>query len=160
VAARTVTTSSASKSFNLAGMRWAVLHAGSDELQRMLAAMPGHYFGAPNKMAVEATVAAWTGGDGWRHAVLEVLDENRRTLADLLDRQLPGARYHPPDATYLTWIDVGACGLGDDPAAVFAERGVLVSPGSQFGPQGAGHVRLNIATSPSILAEMVKAMAG
>jgi cystathionine beta-lyase len=160
VAARTVTTSSASKAFNLAGMRWAVLHAGSDELHRIVSAMPGHYLGAPNKMAVEATLAAWTAGDEWLEAVRGVLDENRRALTGLLAQHLPGARYHPPEATYLTWIDLNGCDLGDDPGAVFAERGVLVSPGLQFGPQGAGHVRLNIATSPAILAEMVKAMAG
>ena len=60
----------------------------------------------------------------------------------------------------LAWVDLRECGLGDDPAAVLKERNVVVSSGLQFGPQGAGHVRLNFATSPAILAETVKAMAG
>ena len=46
-----MTITSASKAFNLAGLRWAILHAGSAELQRALDALPWHYFGAPNLMA-------------------------------------------------------------------------------------------------------------
>ena len=160
VAARTVTASSASKAFNLAGMRWAVLHSGSDALHATLQLMPGHYLGAPNKMAVEATLAAWTGGDAWLDAVRGVLDENRHLLGELLGRYFPEARFQRPEATYLAWIDLRSCGLGDDPAGVFADRGVMVSPGPQFGPQGVGCVRLNFATSPSILTEMLAAAGG
>ncbi len=160
VSARTVTVTSASKAFNLAGLRWAVLHAGSARAHDALRSLPGHYLGAPNLMAVAATVAAWTDGDGWLGAVIEVLDENRAALADLLEAHLPGAVYTAPDATYLAWIDVRPLGLGDDPAAIFRERGVDLSPGPQFGPQGVGHVRLNFATSPHLLEETVRVMAG
>jgi cystathionine beta-lyase len=159
VAARTVTVTSSSKAFNLAGLRWAVLHAGSDRAHAALRALPAHYLGAPNLMAVTATVAAWSEGAAWLDAVIEVIDENRRTLADLLATHLPGAVYSPPAATYLAWIDCRGLGL-DDPHATFRERGVELSPGPQFGPQGEGHVRINIATSPAILAETVTAMSG
>ena len=160
VSARTITVTSASKSFNLAGLRWAVLHAGSDRMQEVLTSLPGHYLGAPNVMAVEATVAAWTRGEPWLDAVIEVVDENRRALADLLARHLPSVAYEPPCATYLAWLDCRALELGDDPAETFRERGVELSPGPQFGPQGFGHARINLATSPSILAGTVAAMAG
>ncbi|MGA1053248.1 MAG: MalY/PatB family protein [Ilumatobacteraceae bacterium] len=159
VAARTVTITSASKAFNLAGLRWAVMHAGHEPLHRALAALPDHYLGAPNVMAVTAAVAAWTAGDPWLRAVLDVVDENRRSLVDLLGAHLPGAVYTPPSATYLAWVDCRPAGLGDDPAAVFRTRGVEVSPGSQFGSPGVGHVRINLATSPAILAAMVAALA-
>jgi cysteine-S-conjugate beta-lyase len=160
VEARTVTLTSASKAFNLAGMRWAVMHAGSEAFRGVLAALPGHYLGAPNQMGVVASVAAWTAGDHWLEAVRTVLDENRQTLADLLAGVFPGSGYRPPAATYLAWIDLRGAGFGDDPAATLAERRVVVSPGLQFGPQGAGHIRLNFATSPQVLGEIVKAMAG
>jgi cystathionine beta-lyase len=160
IAARTVTLSSASKSFNLAGMRWAVMHCGSDAMESALRALPAHYLGAPNLMGVVATVAAWTGGEAWLAAVHDVLDENRRLLGTLLERHLPGSRYRAPEATYLAWIDLNGCALGDDPAAVFKERGVLVSSGPQFGPQGIGHIRLNFATSAHILEATVRTMAG
>lgn len=160
VSGRTVTVTSSSKAFNLAGLRWAVVHAGHEPLRRALASLPGHYLGAPNVFAVEATVSAWTAGDEWLGAVLGVVDENRHALVDLLADHLPGTRYTPPAATYLAWVDCRALGLGDDPAATFRERGVELSPGPQFGSPGLGHVRINLATSPAILAEMVRAMAG
>lgn len=160
VSARTVTVTSSSKAFNLAGLRWAVMHTGHEPLRRALAALPGHYLGAPNVFAVEATVAAWTAGGEWLDAVLAVVDENRRALVGLLDEHLPGTRYTPPAATYLAWVDCRALGLGDDPAATFRERGVELSPGPQFGPPGLGHVRINLATSPTILRDMVRAMGG
>ena len=160
VASRTITVTSASKAFNLAGLRWAVMHVGDDRLQRALDALPAHYLGAPNLMAVAATVAAWTQGDGWLDAVVALIHENFHALSGLLGTHLPGTRYTPPAATYLAWIDCRALGLGDDPADAFRERGVELSSGPQFGPQGAGHVRLNAATSPAILAGTVAAMAG
>lgn len=162
VAARTVTVTSASKAFNLAGLRWAVLHAGHLPTHEALRSLPGHYLGAPNVAAVTATVAAWTAGDDWLGSVIAVLDENRRALPLLLDEHLPGATCLPLDATYLAWIDCRPLGLGDDLGPVFRARGVEISPGVQFSPlgHGDGHVRLNLATSPAILADTVRAMAG
>lgn len=160
VSARTVTVTSASKAFNLAGLRWAVMHSGHEPLHAALATLPGHYLGAPNLMAATATVAAWTGGGDWLAAVVDVIDENRRLLADLLVEHLPGTRYTPPSATYLAWVDCRELDLGPEPADTFRERGVELSPGSQFGIPGAGHVRINLATSPSIVEGIVRAMAG
>ncbi|HEX4983729.1 MAG TPA: aminotransferase class I/II-fold pyridoxal phosphate-dependent enzyme [Ilumatobacteraceae bacterium] len=160
VAGRTITLTSASKAFNLAGLRWAIMHAGSDVMRSALGALPDHYFGAPNVMAVEATATAWTAGDAWLESVRSVLEENRHALSDLLAAHLPSVRYTPPEATYLAWLDCHALGLGDDPAVTFRERGVELSPGPQFGVEGNGFVRLNFATSPAILAETIAAMAG
>jgi cystathionine beta-lyase len=65
-----------------------------------------------------------------------------------------------PAATYLSWIGCRGLGLGDDPAAAFLERGrVAFNSGPTFGTGGAGHVRLNIGTSPAILEEAVRRMA-
>jgi cystathionine beta-lyase len=69
-------------------------------------------------------------------------------------------RYRVPDATYLAWLDCRALGLGDDPAEAFRERGkVALNSGPEVGTGGAGHVRLNLATSPEILTEAVDRMA-
>jgi cystathionine beta-lyase len=158
VSARTITVTSASKAFNLAGLRWAIMHAGCEDMRSALDALPAHYFGAPNVMAVEATAAAWTLGDVWLESVRSVLDENRHALSGLLDTYLPGVGYTPPEATYLAWLDCRQIDLGDDPAVRFRELGVELSPGPQFGVEGNGFVRLNFATSPTILAETVAAM--
>jgi cystathionine beta-lyase len=158
VAARTITVTSASKTFNLAGLRWAVMHVGDREFESALGALPGHYLGAPNLMAVTATVAAWTEGAAWQRAVIEVLDENRYSLVDLLAKHLPGTIYTPPEATYLAWVDCRPLGIDGEPADLFRERSVELSPGSQFGAGGEGHVRINLATSPQILSATIAAM--
>ena len=158
VAARTVTVTSSSKAFNLAGLRWAILHAGSDELHAALRALPQHYLGAPNVLAVAATDAAWRHGDGWQQAVAARLDANRQLVGHLLAEHLPAARYAVPDATYLAWLDMRECGFDGDPAAALRRRGVELSPGPRFGPHGEGFARLNFATSAAVLTEIVAAM--
>ncbi|HYS32799.1 MAG TPA: aspartate aminotransferase, partial [Streptosporangiaceae bacterium] len=81
-------------------------------------------------------------------------------LGRLLREQLPGVGYVPGAATFLAWLDCRGLGLGDDPAAVFLDRGrVALSPGQDFGGQGAGFARLNIGTSPELVAEAVRRMA-
>lgn len=160
VAARTVTVTSSSKAFNLAGLRWAILHAGHRGLHDALVALPSHYLGTPNLLAVEATDAAWSEGDDWLDAVRSVLDGNRRLLADLCRQHLSGVVYHPPEATYLAWMDCRALGVGDDPATTFRDRGVEVASGPRFGTGGAGCARLNFATSPAVLEAVVERLAG
>jgi cystathionine beta-lyase len=159
IEARTITVTSASKAFNLAGLRWAVLFAGHTGLHEAICRLPKHYLGAPNLLAVEATDAAWTDGDEWLAAVRRVLDENRRRLAALLGNHLPAVRYHEPAATYLAWLDCRALGFGDDPAAAFRLRGVELAAGHRFGSIGDGFLRLNFATSPAVLDAIVDQMA-
>jgi cysteine-S-conjugate beta-lyase len=160
VARRTVTVTSSSKAFNLAGLRWGIMHVGVDRLQVALDALPVHYTGTPNLLAVEATYAAWTAGDGWLDAVRAQLDANRRLVGELLSAHLPDVRYRMPDATYLAWLDCRELAMGDDPASVFAERGVDIYSGLRFGELGAGFVRMNFATSPTVLQATIRAMAG
>jgi cystathionine beta-lyase len=160
VAERAVTITSASKAFNLAGLRCAIGHFGSPAVRAALALQPKHMFGVVNALGVEATMAAWTEGDDWLAAVRAHLLANRDLLADLLAQRLPGVGFEPPDATYLAWLDCRELGLPGDPAEFFrAHAGVELSPGPDFGPGGAGHARLNFATSADILTEIVDRMA-
>ncbi|MFF7981410.1 MalY/PatB family protein [Streptomyces sp. NPDC007901] len=150
---------SASKAWNLAGLKAALAVAGPGAAAD-LARLPEEVSHGPSHVGVLAHTAALTDGTAWLDALLAGLDENRRLLADLLDRHLPGIRYRPAQATYLAWLDCRALGLGDDPAEVFLERGrVAVNSGIPFGTGGAGHVRFNLATSPEIITEAVRRMA-
>ena len=159
VESRTITVTSTSKAFNLAGLRWAVMHVGIERFDTMVRSYPKHWFGSPNLFGVEAAVAAWTEADDWLAAVMDVLDENRHRLAELVEEHLPGAQYQIPSATYLAWIDCSMFGDGDGPFELFQSRGVELSPGMQFGENGSGHVRLNFATSPAVIEQIVAAMA-
>jgi cystathionine beta-lyase len=159
IAARTVTLTSATKSFNLAGARCAVVHLGSEALRRAWEAQPQHLFGVVSPLGVEATRAAWEDGGDWLDALVVHLDRNRRLLGSLLAAQLPNVDYVPPDATYLAWLDMRALQLADPPHTVLRDGGVVLYPGPDFGPQGEGFVRLNFATSAAVLEALVAGMA-
>ena len=159
VATRTVTVHSASKPFNIAGLRHAIAQIGPQSIRDALDALPNHLLGALNIVAAEVSIAAWTLGDEWLDALLVHIDRNRHLLASLLAEHLPAVHYLMPDATYLAWLDCRDCGFSDEPFEVFASRGVQLNPGLDFGPVGAGHVRLNMATSASMLTDIVVTMA-
>jgi cystathionine beta-lyase len=151
---------SSTKAWNLAGLKAAVAVAGS-EATGDLARLPEEVWHGASHIGVLAHTAALRSGGAWLDALLDGLDANRRLLADLLAEHLPDVVHRPPSGTYLAWLDCRALELGDDPASVFLERArVALVPGPDFGTGGAGHVRLNLATSPAILAEAVTRMAG
>ncbi|WP_345664971.1 MalY/PatB family protein [Streptomyces venetus] len=149
---------SASKGWNLAGLKAALAIAGPGAATD-LARMPEEVGHGPSHVGIIAHTAALRDGVAWLDALLAGLDANRRLLADLLAEHLPGVRYRPGDATYLAWLDCRALGLGDDPADAFLRRGrVALNSGLPFGTGGAGHARLNLATSPEVITEAVRRM--
>ncbi len=162
IAARTVTFNSASKSFNTPGLRCAVAHFGSEALQkRFLAHVPRRVRGGLGLLGLEATVAAWREGDAWLDVIVEVLDENRRTLDGLLRARLPELDPVVPEGTYLTWVDCAPLGIDGSPAAFFREQGkVALTDGRSFGTGYRDFARINFATSKRILEEVVERMAG
>ena len=110
-------------------------------------------------LGVVASIAAFTQGSPWLDALLIHLDGNRKLLAQLLARELPGVRYIEPQASYLAWLDCAALELGPDPVSVFLERSrVALTRGRDFGPGGETFVRLNMGTSAAILTEIVQRM--
>ncbi|MCP2242119.1 MalY/PatB family protein [Lentzea aerocolonigenes] len=146
---------SASKGWNLAGLKCAVALAATDELSRL----PEEVSHGPSHFGAIAHTAAFREGGDWLDAVLSGLDDNRKLLATLLAEHLPEIGYEPSESTFLAWLDCRGLGL-DDPAAVFLDRGkVALMSGKDFGSGGDGHVRLNIGTSPEILTEAVRRMA-
>ncbi len=148
---------SASKAFNLAGLKCAAVVEGNRPL---VASFPPDVRWRTGHFGVLASEAAFTSGDEWLAGLHAFLADRRAQLGELLRTRLPGVTWHRPDATYLAWLDCRALGLGDDPAKTFLERGrVALEPGLHFGTQGAGHVRLNFATSPEILDEALTRMA-
>lgn len=159
-AGRTVTVTSASKSFNLAGLRYAVTHCDAGQVEAGWARLPDHLFGATNIMGYEAAWAAWTLAGGWLDDVVAHLGRMSDLTLELVAAHLPGVRVHRPDATYLAWLDCRETAIAADPYAAFRAAGVETSEGTGFGPGGEGHVRLNFATSPALLEEIVSRMAG
>jgi cysteine-S-conjugate beta-lyase len=155
-ASHTLTATSASKAWNLPGLKCAeVILSNNADRQRWedMGFFAAH--GASNP-GVVANIAAFRHGESWLDEILAYLDDSRRLLADLLGRHLPQVCYRPPDGTYLAWLNCTAMDLPHSPGELVADRAhVTVVDGPAFGAGGAGAFRLNFATPQPILTEMV-----
>jgi cystathionine beta-lyase len=156
-ATRAFTFTSASKGWNIPGLKCGLAVVGSDDHRALLegrweALLASH-------LGVLATIAAFKEATAWLDAMVGQLQENRLHLSTLLAGPLAEVVYYPPEASFLAWLDCRALALGDDPSAVFLDKGrVALSPGPDFGEQGQGFVRLNMGTSPELLEEIVRRM--
>lgn len=158
-AERTITLTSATKSFNLGGMRCAVAIFGSPELRARFEALPSRIRGVPSVLGIRATVAAWREGGQWFDAVMRQLEENRRSLDAFVRDRLPRVRYRTPEGTYLAWLDFEDLGWDRPGAAYLLEHArVALNDGADFG-RAAHCARLNFATTPAILNEICERIA-
>lgn len=149
---------SASKGWNLAGLKAALLLAGPaavPDLERL----PEEVGHGVSHLGVIAHTAAFRDGTDWLDALLASLARRRNLLGELLAEFLPGVHWSPGEATYLAWLDVAPLGLAGDPAEFFLDRArVALSSGLPFGSGAEGFVRLNFATSTGVLREAVERM--
>jgi cystathionine beta-lyase len=159
-ARHTVTATSASKAWNLAGLKTAQLVLSNDadvEHWARVGLLASHGASTPG---VVANIAAYRHGGPWLDEVLGYLDRNRRLFAELLAERLPRVRYTPPEGTYLAWLDCRALELPVSAGAFFLEEaGVAFVDGPECGAPGAGHVRVNLATPAPVLTAIVDRMA-
>lgn len=159
-AARTVTLTSATKAFNLAGLRCAVAHYGSERLLALRDSQPPDLYGTVSTLGVAGTLAAWRHGAEWQHRLLRVLDRNRRRVAEALASFTGDDRCPMPEAIYLYWFDADVLGVGDEPIdEVLARARVLLDGGAGLGPDGQRYLRLNFATSAPLLEEILTRLA-
>lgn len=148
---------SASKAFNLAGLKCALILTGSDATTDVVRKLPPEVEWRTGLFGAIAAVAAFgEESDAWLDGLLARLDENRILLAELIAEHLPRARFAIPDAGFLAWLDLSAYGWGDDPAReVLTGARVALHHGPEFGTGGAGYARLNFGCSPDVLREAI-----
>jgi cystathionine beta-lyase len=166
---------SASKGWNLPGLKAAVAFAG-EEAAEDLARLPEEVSHGASHLGVLAHTAALRHGTEWLDAVLAGLDRNRTLLADLLASHLPSVQWTPGAAGYLAWLDFsrlswlptargaeasrGNVSVRTGAAAWFLDHArVLLSSGPAFGSGGEHCARLNFATSARVMAEAIERMA-
>jgi cystathionine beta-lyase len=159
VAARTITLMSAGKTWNVAGLNvcWAVVPDAAlrARYQRAIAGVADHV----NILGLIATEAALADGVAWRDQMLAYIQANRDWLVRAVAERLPGVAMRVPEATYLAWLDCRGSAAAADPAAFFLERArVGLNAGPDFGPPGAGFVRLNFGCPRALLEEGVARM--
>lgn len=151
-----VTCSSPSKTFNLAGLQVANVLAADDairrKIERTLDVNEVHEIGP---FAVEALIAAYRDGEEWLEALKRYLDGNYRFLETSFRQGLPRLKVVPLEATYLAWVDCSALGL---PSAHVAGRlrdreKLRVNAGTLYGAAGEGFIRINFACPRQLLAQ-------
>jgi cystathionine beta-lyase len=147
---------SASKAWNIAGLKCAMMIADDPDRIAFLRSFPDEVAWRTGQFGVIASVAAYDAGDEWLDRAVLTIERNRRTLVARLAEELPVARVHEPRAGYLAWVDLRALDWDGDPADVILERAkVALRTGADFGPGGAGHVRVNLACDPALLDEAI-----
>jgi cystathionine beta-lyase len=155
-----VTVMSASKAWNLAGLKCAAVVTASPQLAAVVDRYPADTKWRFGHFGVLATVAAYTEGESWLDELLVTLDQRRTELGQLLAARLPQLSWRPPEATFLAWLDCSAIGPDDTGRNLFLDRGrVALEPGLRFGAEGSGYARLNFGTSAAILDEATSRMA-
>jgi cystathionine beta-lyase len=161
-AERTVTLTSATKGFNIPGLRTSIAHFGTAGLKEKFdKKFPAHLLGGPNRIGIAATIAAWCESEEWLNSVMLYLDRNRRRVTEWAAHNNLG--HFLPESTYLAWLD---CRRLDLPSGLTLQQHFLdhakiaLSEGSDFGEPGRGHVRLNFATSEAILEDILGRLSG
>jgi cysteine-S-conjugate beta-lyase len=161
-ARQSIVVTSASKTWNLAGLRAAVAWARGGEAERVLQGLPTDFSYHAGHLGVLAGAAAFRFGEPWRKELCDVLARNAAIALDWV-KTMPSLSCTPPDAGYLLWLDARELearlqrtknrhSVGD---FLLREAKVACSPGPTFGPEGAGFFRLNIATPRPILEEIL-----
>jgi cystathionine beta-lyase len=158
-AGHTLTATSASKAWNLPGLKCAQVVLSNDADREAWATVGLLAEHGAATLGVLANTAAYAEGGPWLADVLAYLDGNRQLLAEYVAELLPGVGYTPPEGTYLGWLDFRATGPAE-PAPYFLEKaGVAMTDGALCGEAGRGFGRFNFALPRPVLREAIERMA-
>jgi len=156
-----VVVTAASKSWNIAGLKCALVITQDEKVKELLNIAPAAMQWRAGLLGAVAASIAFT-CDEWLDAALISLEENRRFVAEELAKKLPQVKYRIPNCSYLAWLDVSDLNLGEEPASTFLEKGkVAFNAGSTFSPIHKDHgqfVRLNFGCDKSVISEAIDRM--
>jgi cystathionine beta-lyase len=155
-----IVAASASKAFNLAGLKCGLFVAAGERMSRLISSLPEEVTFRAGLFGLIATRAGFAGGRDWLDATVAAIETNFALLEDQLAEKLPGVRLRAGGASYLAWLDMSALGWGDDPAAhALRAARVALTSGPTFGAPGARHARMNVACAPETILEAVDRLA-
>jgi cystathionine beta-lyase len=156
----TITCMSPSKTFNLAGLSTAYLVIPDSRLRkRYERILHDVHVEAGNIFGFTAAEAAYNNGALWLGQLMEYLKGNLRLLEEFMEKHLPVIRVIPAEATYLVWLDCSQMGMTPAELQSFMihRAGVGLNDGPQFGREGEGFQRINIACPrPKLYEALIK----
>lgn len=147
---------SASKAFNLAGLKCAQFVVADEVLDQRLKELPEAVHFRASLFGAIAAVTAFSESRSWLDSVRNDLERKAHLLKRVIEDHLPTADFQIPHFGYLGWIDLRRTGLGEDPAKILLSQcKVALNPGHIYGPGGKGFVRFNFAASDHIIEEAI-----
>lgn len=151
-----ITCTSPSKSFNLAGLQVANILAADDETRRLIDKQLNiNEVCEISPFAVEAVQAAYNEGEQWLDQLRDYLADNYTLLSEFFAVHLPQLRVTPLEATYLAWVDCSTLPLRSAEIAkrLYDQHKLWINDGTVYGAAGEGFIRINIATTRERLTE-------
>ena len=151
-----VTCTSPSKAFNLAGLQVANIFAADEETRNKInQTLKADELAALNSFAAESLIAAYGNGEEWLDELNRYIHDNYLYLKDFLHHHLPRLTALPLEGTYLAWIDCSATGQtsGEIARTLLEKEKLWINPGSMYGTEGDNFIRLNIACPRTLLTE-------
>lgn len=156
---RLITAIAPSKTFNIPGLGLSCLVVDNPEQRKAICKVfDSLHMGNFNPFSIAAFEAAYRGGEAWLDSLLIYLAGNRDFVVDYLAEHLHGIRLVNPEGTYLLWLDCRKLNISDIQLREFFvhEAHVGMNPGTTFGMDGAGFMRLNIASPRSVIADAME----
>lgn len=156
IAECSVICTSASKSFNIAGLQIANIMCRNKEMREKIdRAINVNEVCDVNPFGVLATISAYNDGEEWLLALIDYLKGNYEFLVDYFKKELPDFPVVKLEGTYLVWVDCRKLGV---PSVELGEKlirlgGVWLNNGSMYGKDGEGFMRINIACPRTRLEE-------
>lgn len=151
-----VTLHSATKTFNIAGVKCSFFFVYDEELkEQIIQTQEKTEQASITTFGLVATEAAFASSQDWLEELLDYLEENRQLVLDFFDKELPEVEYMVPEATYLFWFDGSSCKVDNEELkqAFSSIGGIALNDGASFGPEGAGWMRLNFASPRAMVEE-------
>jgi cystathionine beta-lyase len=160
---KVITTVAPSKTFNIPGLGLScVIAPNADQRHAIQQAFEILHVSNTNPFSIVAFEAAYRGGEVWLDNLLHYLQGNRDFVCDFLQQHLPSIKLIQSQGTYLLWLDCSGLGLSDAKMHEFfvREARVGMSPGTVFGKNGSGFMRLNIASPRHVIAQALERIKG
>lgn len=158
-----VTCTSPSKAFNIAGLEIAnITAADSSVREKIREAVSLCEQDNINSFGPAALIAAYDHGEEWLDELLRYIHGNYRHLLSFAADRLPGYDILPLEGTYLAWMNISRSGMKSDmlAEAILKEGKVMVNPGTMYGPGGEDFIRINLACPRKLLDEGLRRIAG
>lgn len=156
---RTITCTSPSKTFNLAGLQISNIFIADQKLRRKFRRQVGAAgYSQLNSLGLTACQAAYRYGEEWHDQLMEYLRANISYVREFLKEKIPKIRLIEPEGTYLVWLDFKELGLREEEREdlIIKKAGLWLDSGAMFGPAGEGFERINIACPRSILKQAME----